>query len=438
MFLKKRFYIAVVIVILCFIAAYKSLFLFSLAQALLAGLLLLCLYELLSLYFTKKKPITAWRECAERFSNGDENPVNIHLSNNYAFPVDVEIIDEIPIQFQVRDLLFEMKMKKRESKVLKYHIRPTQRGVYRFDTINVFVSTKIGFISRRFKCGEPVEIKVYPSYIHLKEYELIASSNKLTQYGNKKIRKIGQQLEPDQIKDYIKGDDYRFINWKATARRSKLMTNVFRDERAQDVYCVIDKGRTMQSAFKGMTLLDYSINASLALAYVTMLKGDKAGLISFERSIYAMIPTSRASMQMNTIQEALYRPTPAFAESNFEVLYHTVNKQVRHRSLLILFTNFDSELAMQRQLRYLSMLSKRHSVLVVFFQNTGVEEIAERTPANKAEVYETVIAEKLEYEKSLIIHKLRQCNIMSLLVHPENLTISVINKYLDIKAREAQ
>ena len=169
----------------------------------------------------------------------------------------------------------------------------------------------------------------------------MASTNQLKQYGNKKIRKIGQQLEPDQIKDYVKGDDYRIINWKATARRNKLMINVFQEERAQNLYCVIDKGRTMQSAFNGMTLLDYSINASLALAYVAMLKGDKTGLLTFERRFDTLILPSRTPLQMNRIQEALYSQQTAFAESDYSVLYQNVNKYAANRGLMLVFTNFD-------------------------------------------------------------------------------------------------
>jgi uncharacterized protein (DUF58 family) len=435
MFIKIRFYIAFIIVVLCFIGGYINAFLFALAQVLLLLLLALCVYEIFLLYLVKKKAMSGWRECAERFSNGDKNEVKLHLSNRYPFPVSLEIIDEIPSQFQKRDLLFHLPMKKGEDRILKYFIRPVKRGTYSFGIINVFVSTNLGFISRRFKTGTPCQIKVYPSFAYLKEYELLASSNKLNLYGNKKIRKIGQQLEPDQIKDYIKGDDYRFINWKATARRSKLMSNVFRDERAQNLYCLIDKGRTMQSAFEEMTLLDYAVNASLALSYVALLKGDKSGIITFERKTDTIVPAARNPVQMQTILEALYHQTTAFAECDFQSLYQTVNRNIKNRSLLVVFTNFDSVQAMQRQLRYLSLLAKKHSVLVVFFENTELEEIAGRQPANKAEIYETVIAEKLEYEKTLIINKLRQHNILSLLTHPLQLTVRTINCYLDIKAR---
>ena len=435
MFINKRLYIVVCIIVLCFIAGYKSAFLFTAAQVLLLLLLAVCAYEIFLLFFLKRKAIHCVRKCDERFSNGDDNEVRLHLSNAYPFPVSLQIIDEIPPVFQIRDLLFDFQMKKQEDKVLKYSLRPVKRGVYQFGHINVFVSTKIGLISRRFKTGSPYEVKVYPSYALLKQYELQASTNRLMQQGSKRIRKIGQQLEPDQIKDYVKGDDYRIINWKATARKNKLMVNVFQDERAQNVYCLIDKGRTMQLAFEGMTLLDYSINASLALSYVTMLKGDKTGLLTFERKFDTMVPASRNAKQMHLIQDALYAQETTFAESDFQVLYQQVNSQVKNRSLILLFTNFDSVPAMQRQLRYLSVMARRHTVLVVFFENAELQALSKVQPSNKEQAYETVIAEKLEYEKRLIVHKLRQHNIIPMLVHPSDLTVSVINKYLEIKAR---
>lgn len=435
MFIRKRLYLGIALIVICFIIGRQSELLFTVAQLSLMTAIVLCLYEIAVLFIAHRNAIQCWRECPERFSNGDENEIILHLTNSYPFPVSLEIIDEIPDIFQRRDLLFTLSMDKQADKVLKYTLRPVKRGVYSFNHIQIFASTKIGLISRRFKTGMPCKVKTYPSYIYLKQYEIMAASHQLEQAGNKKIKRLGQQMEPDQIKDYVKGDDYRVINWKATARRSKLMVNVFQEERAQNVYCVIDKGRTMQSAFNGMTLLDYSINASLAIAYIAMLKGDKTGLLTFERKFETFVPPLRNSMQMNRIQEALYHQDTTFLESDFLSLYQQMNKHVKNRGLLLIFTNFDSAAAMQRQLRYLSMMAKRHSVLVIFFENTELESLTGRQPKNKEEAYETVIAEKLEYEKRLIIYKLRQHNILSLLTHPNELTVNVINKYLEIKAR---
>ena len=115
----------------------------------------------------------------------------------------------------------------------------------------------------------------------LRQYELLAISNRLTDLGIKRIRRVGHNTEFEQIKEYVKGDDYRTINWKASARRHQLMVNVYQDERSQQIFNVIDKGRVMQQAFRGMTLLDYAINASLVLSYVAMHKEDKAGIVTF-------------------------------------------------------------------------------------------------------------------------------------------------------------
>ncbi len=434
MYLNRRFYIAVTIVVCCFVAGYASVFIFSLAQLLLLLLLALCVYDFAQLWRGKKR-MTAYRACSDRFSNGDENEIRLHISNHYTFPVSVRIIDEVPVIFQLRDFYFDVKLNTKEDKTLTYTLRPVKRGVYKFGITNLFVSTRIGLLSRRFKSGATCEVKVYPSYLCLRQYELMAISNRLTDNGRKRIRKIGQQLEPDQIKDYVQGDDYRTINWKATARRHKLMTNVFQEERAQNVYCLIDKGRPMQSAFEGMTLLDHAINASLALAYVSMIKGDRTGLATFEKTPDTFLPASRQPGQMQQLLEKLYAQTTTFAETDFSALYQHITKNVNSRSLLLVFTDFDSVTAIQRQLTYLSMMAKRHTVIVIFFENTELKEMETRPPKTKEECYEQVIVEKLSYEKSAIVEQLRKHNILSIYTHPSRLTPEVINKYLEIKAR---
>lgn len=434
MYISRRLYICIIIIIFCFLAGYHNIFMFTLAQILLLLLIIACIYDY-SLLFKKTNKITAFRECEDRFSNGDSNQVKLHVDNTYPFPVSLDIVDEIPDIFQFRDILFHLELKKNENRALSYHLRPVKRGIYKFGQINILVFSRIGLLSRRFKSGNPQQVKVYPSYQRLRQYELMAISNKLSEHGLKRIRKVGQQLELEHIKEYVKGDDYRTINWKATARRHQLMVNVFQDERSQNVYNVIDKGRTMQSAFDNMTLFDYSINASLALSYVAMIKGDKAGLVTFEKQHDTLLPASRHADQMYKILESLYGQTTTFADSDFSSLYANIKKKITQRSLLLIYTNFDSVRAMQRQLTYLKMLAKHHTVIVIFFENTGITELVEKIPENKTEAYEKVIAEKLAYEKTLIINKLLQNNILSILSHPLALTPDVINKYLELKAR---
>jgi uncharacterized protein (DUF58 family) len=379
--------------------------------------------------------VTASRTCSARFSNGDENPVRIEVENRYLYSVNLQVIDEIPNVFQRRDVLFALEMRSAERKEILYRLRPVKRGEYQFGKIRVFVSTHLGLLTRRFTCGEPVDIKVYPAYLMLHQYELMAISNNLTELGIKRIRRIGHHTEFEHIKEYVKGDDYRTINWKASARRHQLMVNTYQDERSQQVYNIIDKGRIMQSAFKEMTLLDYAINAALVLSYVTIYKEDKAGLITFSNQFETFIPASKQAGHLQTILESLYRQQTTFGESDYSTLYVHLNKHVSKRSLLIIYTNFDNVVGMERQLNYLQQLSHKHVVLAVFFENAELKDFAVRRPHVGEGYFQQVIAEKFIYEKQYVTTLLRRNGVYSLLTTPEKLSVDVINKYLEMKAR---
>ena len=435
MFLKRRFYYcsALIIFILCGGFLWESLFLMG--QLTLLVFILAVISEGWMLYRTKG--ITATRHCAERFSNGDDNPVRIRVQSRYPFAIQVRVIDEIPVIFQVRDIDFKLSLRQRAAANVDYKLRPTRRGEYKFGKIRVFASTALGLMERRFTCGEAEAIKVYPSYLMLHRYELMAMSNNLTEFGIKKIRRIGHNTEFEQIKEYVKGDDYRTINWKASARRHTLMVNVYQDERSQQIYNVIDKGRMMQQAFRGMTLLDYAINASLVLSYIAIHKEDKAGLVTFNERFDTFLPASRQSGQMQMLLEGLYKQQTSFGETDYSSLCVHLGKLINKRSFLILYTNFDNMGSMNRQLSYLQQLNRQHRLLVVFFEDAELKNlIARRGLDNTEEYYQQVIAEKFAFEKRLIVNTLKQHGIYSLLTTPENLSIDVINKYLEMKSRQ--
>ena len=270
----------------------------------------------------------------------------------------------------------------------------------------------------------------------LTRYELLAISNNITALGIKKIRRVGNHTEFEQIRDYVTGDDFRLINWKATARTSRLMVNVYQDERSQQVFSIIDKGRVMQQAFRGMTYLDYAINASLVLSYMAMRKEDKAGTVTIRSRFEDFVPASRHTCHMQNILEILYRQQTRFAESDYSALVDGVNLHVSKRSLLVLYTSFANRVSMERQLPYLLQLNRRHRLLVVFFEDDEVKDYLATRPDSDEEYYRHVIAEQFAYEQRLIVSSLKQRGIMALLTTPEKLSVDVLNKYLEIKARE--
>ena len=435
MYLSRRCYIILTVIILLFIGGYLFVPLYYIGQAVFYLFLIVAIYDGVCLYRTKNG-IQARRICADRFSNGDDNEILLPIQNLYARTIFLEVIDEIPFIFQERDILFKLSLHPKEEKTISYRLKPTRRGVYSFGQIRIFVHSQLGLIVRRYTCVTPADIKVYPSYLMLHRYELLAISNNLKEMGIKKIRRIGHQTEFEQIKDYVKGDDFRTINWNASARRHQLMVNVYEDERSQHIYNVIDKGRVMQQTFHRMTLLDYAINASLMLSYVAIHKEDKAGLITFDTHFDSFVPASKRSGQLQILLEDLYRQTTTFGETDYSNLCIHVKKQLSHRSLLILYTNFANLRSMKRQLPYLQQLSRDHRILVVFFEDSEIKEYLQHAPANTEEYFQHVIAEKFTYEKRLIVSTLKQNGIFSLLTTPKSLTIDVINKYLEMKSRQ--
>ena len=433
MYLAHRFYFFLIAIILTLLVGFAVPPLFFIGRILVLLMLIAVLVDIAMLW--SRRGIHAYRTLSPRFSNGDDNPVSIRLESNYPFAVRVEVIDEVPFVFQRRDVLFKAEIRKQSDVTITYHLRPTERGVYGFGHVRVFVNTVLGLVQRRFTCCAPQDVKVYPSYMMLRQYELLAMSNNLTEMGIKRIRRIGHNTDFEQIKDYVVGDDYRTINWRATARRHQLMVNVYQEERAQQVYQVVDKGRMMQQTFNGMTLLDYAINASLVLSYVAINKQDKAGLITFSDKFETFIHASRQSGHMQTLQEALYAEHTEFAETDYSALLTGLSRHVSHRSLLVLYTSFTSMAALRRQLSYLRQLAMRHRLLVVFFEDEELRTFA-NTPARKTEdTYQRVIAEKFAYEQHLIVQTLRQYGIQALLTTPNNLSVDVINKYLEMKSR---
>lgn len=433
MYLAHRFYFFLIAIILTLLVGFAVPPLFFIGRILVLLMLIAVLVDIAMLW--SRRGIHAYRTLSPRFSNGDDNPVSIRLESNYPFAVRVEVIDEVPFVFQRRDVLFKAAIRKQSDVTITYHLRPTERGVYGFGYVRVFVNTVLGLVQRRFTCCAPQDVKVYPSYMMLRQYELLAMSNNLTEMGIKRIRRIGHNTDFEQIKDYVVGDDYRTINWRATARRHQLMVNVYQEERAQQVYQVVDKGRMMQQTFNGMTLLDYAINASLVLSYVAINKQDKAGLVTFSDKFETFIHASRQSGHMQTLQEALYAEHTEFAETDYSALLTGLSRHVSHRSLLVLYTSFTSMAALRRQLSYLRQLAMRHRLLVVFFEDEELRTFA-NTPARKTEdTYQRVIAEKFAYEQHLIVQTLRQYGIQALLTTPNNLSVDVINKYLEMKSR---
>ena len=375
------------------------------------------------------------RRLPKVFSLGDPNKVNIELINKATQPLHLQIIDELPFQVQKRDFNIELDIKAREKQVVTYHLTPKERGEYTFGMINVFMKSRLGLIQRRYRHDFEMSIPVYPSILQMKQFELKAFDRISNQQGIKKIRRLGHSYEFEQIKNYVRGDDHRSINWKASSRRGSLMVNQYEDERAQQIYSIIDKSRAMKMPFDGLSLMDYAINTSLAISNIALQKYDRAGLLTFSDTIGTTLKAERKSNQLNKILAALYKEKERNLEANYELLYHSARKLIKGRSLLLLFTNFESNYALERVLPILRRINNLHLLVVIFFENTEIRDYSQREVTTTEEIYLQTIAQKFLSEKEQMVHKLKQFGIQAVLTRPEDLTVNTINKYLELKSR---
>jgi uncharacterized protein (DUF58 family) len=380
----------------------------------------------------------ARRTMSARLSNGDENEVRVQVKNPFNMPMNLMLVDELPFQLQERNFNIHKKFKGRQQLTFHYKITPLERGEYDFGNIILFFASDLGMFNRRFIIPAQKTVSVYPSFMQMRQYQLVSKTTNTGEHGNQRMRKIGQSMEFEQIKDYVTGDDIRSINWKATARRGGLlMVNNYVDEKSQQVYCIIDKGRLMKMPFNGLSLLDYAINATLALSNVCLQKQDRVGLLSFSNKLTTLIAADRKPVQRENILKALYKEQTAFLESDYEMLYTQIRHKIKQRSLLVLYTNFESVSGLRRQVNYLRSIARHHLLMVIFFENTELNKLAHADAISLEDVYVKTVAEKFMYEKKLVVKELQKYGILTVLTTPQNLTINSINKYLELKARQA-
>jgi uncharacterized protein (DUF58 family) len=432
--LTPRFFLALGIVVVLFCVAFAFPIVHGFAVFALCAAGAGAGAEIMALW-SEAEPMRAARQLPKLFSLGDDNAVRIRLNSTFGFPVRVLVTDELPFQLQKRDFAMHLTLKAGEERILRYDIRPIERGAYEFGVIRCLLTTPLGFVARNFSAGKEETLPVYPSVLQMKRIELMAFARISTFEGVKKVRRLGHGYEFEQIRQYAIGDDVRTINQKATARRGTLMVNQYEAERAQQIYCIIDKGRSMRMPFHGLSLFDHAVNTSLVISNIALRMHDKAGYISFSDRIGATLKAERKPTQLRQILESLYAEKEHAHESDFELLYQGVRNVVKNRSLLFLFTNFESLYALERVLPLLRLINHFHLLVVIVFQNTELSDYARKRAEYLTDIYTQTLAEKLIADKKEMLRKLRKYRIQAIYTKPEDLSVNTLNKYLELKAK---
>lgn len=434
-FLTKRFFIIFGIGIGLFLFSYGLPFLYAPAWLVFIMLVLMTLWELWRLQLIKPK-LQAKRLVTEKLSLGDVQNITYRITNDHKQPVKITMIDEWPFQLQNRHFQLSHPSLAGPEWEISEKIKPLSRGKYSFGNIHLYLSLPhLTLLEVRKTILAHQDTMVFPSSIQMQKYAMEVFARTASFVGIRRIRTLGENDEFELIRNYQQGDNIRSINWKATSRKSQLMVNQYQDTRSQQVYCIIDKGRSMKMPFDGLTLLDYAINTSLVICNIVLRKYDKAGLITFSDKMGQVLAAESTTKQLNLISDLLYNQKTGFKESNYELLHHTLRRRLRRRSILLLFTNFEYMSDLERHLSFLQSLNQYHLLVVIFFINTELANASKSIVSDLEGVYLHTFIHKALREKEMIQNRLQALGIQTILTRPNDLSIEVINKYLAIKAR---
>lgn len=392
------------------------------------------------------------RQTNTKFSLGVKNVVKLHINNRSPHPVKLTIKDDFPDEFLYEKVIYNCNIQSMGQSEISYTLTPLRRGIYQFKDIHVRCWGVLGLVVRQYRVPAPTEIKVYPNLQAVREYELLVKRGMLYRMGLKNSRQFGEGTEMERLREYSPDDDYRRIDWKATARHRKPIVREFETERSQDVVIILDTGRLMASPIRlnkpefemgelssnqVMLKLDFAINTTLMAAYVSMLKGDKVGLITFADKVYNYLSPKPGRKQFLTMLDTIYALPVQPVEPDYEMAFTYLSTKQRKRALILLFTDILDKDSAEGIATYVSQFSRHHLVVCITLSDSGIVELAEQDTSDSKSVYQKAIAQRLLQEKHATLEILKRQGVISIDVPAHQLTMAVVNKYLELKAKSS-
>ncbi|MDR2899367.1 MAG: DUF58 domain-containing protein, partial [Clostridiales bacterium] len=342
-----------------------------------------------------------------------ENDICFTVKNNFTRTLNIEIKDAVPDwHFDVISENMKFKVAPGKESRFYYTVIPGKRGSFLFPDIFVRYDGVLGMCKKYFTVRSPMDYKVYPNLRNLSKYRLIIQKHRLLTNGQRRIPIRGLGSEFESLRDYVEGDDYRKVNWMATARENKLIINQFEAEKNQPVYMLLDSGRAMSYSIKGYKKLDYSINAALVLSDIVNQKGDNSGLMVFNTDVKALIPPGKGEAHRRKLMEALYHIEDTNMPSDYaSAFYELINTQKR-RSIVFIFTDFETTEEAQELILSVPIIAKRHVPVIILMVNESLEMLTRNTSTDTKGLFNEAMAESLIMERKKIIRALNQRGIM--------------------------
>jgi uncharacterized protein (DUF58 family) len=403
-----------------------------------AGIYIVLTLGLFALDWRLAQPVSRFevdRRHDTKLSLGAENPVTLLVRNRGRRPATFWIRDEPPDAFEIDRRVLSGVIPARQSWRDVYHARPLQRGDYAFADINLRWRGPLGLIVRQGKIEAGQPVKVYPNLLDVRRYDLLLRRNRLQELGLRHTRQFGEGTEFERLREYLPDDEFRRINWKATARRNRPVTTEYQTERSQNVVAVLDTGRMMQSPVAQIAKLDYVVNAVLFLTYVATGKGDKVGLMTFADDVGQFVTPRQGRGQFYRVLELLYAVKAQPVEPDYRQALSYLALKQRKRALIVIFTDLSGGLSMQSLVSHVSVLARRSLPLVVTISDPDIYAAARQKPHDSLSVYQRAAATQLLDERQVALDNLRRQGVLTLDVPANQLSMAVINRYLELKGR---
>jgi uncharacterized protein (DUF58 family) len=374
------------------------------------------------------------REIANRLSLGADNPVALEVENRTDRDWSLRLRDELPPIFRVSSVLLRGEAAAREKLRLVYSVNPPRRGDYQLGRVVLRCRGALGLVERQYAYPAERAVKVYPN-LNLRHYDLMVRRGMLRDAGTRNARRFGQGTEFERLREYQRDDEYRRINWKATARRGQPVSSEYETERSQSVLLILDAGRLMGAVAEGLTKLDHALNTALVLAHAASLRGDRVGLLAYTDRVRAYQPPARGRHAFLAILEQLYRLEPEQTASDHARAFGYLSARNPHRALLVLFTDLADTEGGQALVAQLSRAAGRHLAVLVTLSDPALEMPASRLPADSQELYEKAVAQRLLAEREQVLRTLQHRGVLTLDRPANRLSADLVAAYLELKAR---
>lgn len=437
---RRRIYPNLPLVVLAALPLVASLMvlleerLWPLVLVLDASLLLAALGDLASL--PPASALAVQREATRVVSLRKPHRVTLHVSQLASRRLRVWLRDELPEEAEAEPAELVLLLAPRSCVSVHYALMARRRGVLRLEAVHVRFRSLLGLWQRYVRLPLPQELHVYPDLKQLAEYDLLARTDRLSLIGVRRTRRIGLENEFERLRDYTLDDNYKHIEWRASARRQKLTVKDFQTSQSQRIVLMVDCGRLMVNESSGLSLLDHALNAALMLGYVALRQGDAVGLIAFADRVLRAVPPRGGMQQMNQLLHACFDRFPELVESRYDEAFLYLHTRVKKRSLVVLLTQVIDEVNAWQIERYLGSLSGRHLPLGVLLRDRALFAAVEATGRDDAAQLTAAAAADILLWRQQVLAGLTRRGALTLDVFPEELTAPLVNSYLEVKARQ--